>query len=98
MSKSALFLVSAVSLFSLASYAQAQDVTELNRIVIGTGGEDDNQVEVTDEDLVRLNPVDLRDLFASEPTIAVGSSLPMSQKLYVNGVEETNLSVSIDGS
>lgn len=98
MSKSALFLFSTVSLFSLASYAHAQDVTELNRIVIGTGGEDDNQVEVTDEDLVRLNPVDLRDLFASEPTIAVGSSLPMSQKLYVNGVEETNLSVSIDGS
>lgn len=98
MSKSTLFLISTVSLLSLASYAQAQEVTELNRIVIGTGGGDDNSVEVTDEDLVRINPVDLQDLFASEPTIAVGSSLPMSQKLYVNGVEETNLSVRIDGS
>ena len=46
------------------AYAQAQDVTELNRIVIGTGGGDDNSVEVTDEDLVRINPVDLQDLFA----------------------------------
>lgn len=98
MSKSALFLASTVSLFSLASYAQAQEVTELNRIVIGTNTTDDNSVEVTDEDITRINPADLQELFASEPTIAVGSSLPMSQKLYVNGVEETNLSVRIDGS
>ncbi|MEM5501632.1 TonB-dependent receptor [Ahrensia kielensis] len=98
MSKSILFLASTVSIFSLVSYAQAQDAVELNRIVIGTEANDDNSVEVTDEDIVRINPTDLQDLFAAEPTIAVGSSLPVSQKLYVNGVEETNLSVSIDGS
>lgn len=98
MAKSVLFLASTVSLFSLASYAQAQDAVELNRIVIGTNNNGENAVDVTGEDLVRINPTDLQDLFASEPTIAVGSSLPVSQKLYVNGVEETNLSVSIDGS
>ena len=98
------FLASTVSVLSLLTTAQAQEVFELNRIVIGMGtdGEDanagENAVDVTDEDLARTNPADLQDLFASEPTIAVGSSLPISQKLYVNGVEETNLSVTIDGS
>jgi len=102
--KSVLFLASTVSVLSLLTTAQAQEVFELNRIVIGMGtdGEDanagENAVDVTDEDLARTNPADLQDLFASEPTIAVGSSLPISQKLYVNGVEETNLSVTIDGS
>jgi len=50
------------------------------------------------EDIERGNPRDLQDLFKGQAGIQVGSSLPMSQKLYVNGVEENNLAVSIDGS
>jgi hemoglobin/transferrin/lactoferrin receptor protein len=57
-----------------------------------------NQVEITAEDLERKNPTDLRDVFADEPKIAVGSSIPMSQKVYVQGIEETNLAVTVDGS
>ncbi|MGJ8534257.1 MAG: TonB-dependent receptor domain-containing protein [Alphaproteobacteria bacterium] len=92
------FLACSVSLISLTSYAQAQETVELNRIIIGASDGDENSVEVSDQDLVRINPTDLQDLFIAEPTIAVGSSLPVSQKIYVNGVEETNLAVSIDGS
>lgn len=50
------------------------------------------------EQLARVNPTDLDDVFREEPGIQVGSSLPMSQKVYVHGVEETNLAVSIDGA
>jgi len=53
---------------------------------------------ITPEDLARKNPADVRDVFAGEPGIRVGSSVPMSQKVYVNGVEETNLAVTVDGS
>lgn len=81
----------------------AQDVTpfESNAIYLGSltlksGNSDD--ISVTEEDLNRDNPADLQDLFKSEPTIAVGSSLPISQKVYVNGVEETNLVITIDGA
>ncbi len=56
------------------------------------------QILISKEDLERKNPSDIRDVFANEPGVRVGSSVPMSQKVYVNGVEETNLSVSIDGS
>ncbi|MFP5515094.1 MAG: TonB-dependent receptor domain-containing protein [Alphaproteobacteria bacterium] len=56
------------------------------------------QIVIGKEELDRKNPSDIRDVFAGEPGIRVGSSVPMSQKVYVNGVEETNLSVSIDGS
>lgn len=53
---------------------------------------------IDQKELERKNPSDLRDVFAGEPGVRVGSSVPMSQKVYVNGVEETNLAVSIDGS
>lgn len=48
--------------------------------------------------LERLNPQDLADVFREQPGIEVGSSVPMSQKVYVHGIEETNLAVTIDGS
>lgn len=55
-------------------------------------------IAVTSEGLALSNPADLSELFVAEPTISVGSSIPMSQKLYVNGVEENNLAISIDGA
>lgn len=57
-----------------------------------------NQIAITSEDLERSNPSDLQDVFAAQPGVSVGSSIPASQKVYVNGIEETALAVSIDGS
>lgn len=57
-----------------------------------------NQIEISADDLARINPITLRDVFQGQPSVQVGSSLPISQKLYVNGVEETNLLVTIDGN
>lgn len=48
--------------------------------------------------LARYNPSDVRGVFNGEPSVKVGGSTPMSQKVYVNGIEETNLAVTIDGS
>jgi hemoglobin/transferrin/lactoferrin receptor protein len=57
-----------------------------------------NAVQIDRTEIERIEPRDLQDLFQGEPNIQVGSSIPMSQKLYVNGVEETALAVTIDGS
>lgn len=59
---------------------------------------DEDGVSVTSEGIALSNPADLSELFVAEPTIAVGSSIPMSQKVYVNGIEENNLAISIDGA
>lgn len=50
------------------------------------------------EDIQRLDPNDLQDLFRGTPSVQVGSSIAASQKFYVNGIEETNLAVTIDGA
>jgi hemoglobin/transferrin/lactoferrin receptor protein len=70
-------------------------------LVTGATGVDTpgaSQVVIGQEDIERLAPRDLADFFRITPSVSVGSSIPMSQKLYVNGVEETNLAVSIDGA
>lgn len=63
-----------------------------------TGAPGASQVVIGQQDIERLAPRDLADLFRITPSVSVGGSIPMSQKLYVNGVEETNLAVSIDGA
>jgi hemoglobin/transferrin/lactoferrin receptor protein len=55
-------------------------------------------VTVTSEGIALSNPADLSELFVAEPTITVGSSIPMSQKVYVQGIEENNLAIRIDGA
>jgi hemoglobin/transferrin/lactoferrin receptor protein len=57
-----------------------------------------NTTDITSADLNRLNPTDVKGVFTGQPGILVGSSLPMSQKVYVNGIEENNLAVTIDGA
>ncbi|WP_246423444.1 TonB-dependent receptor domain-containing protein [Sulfitobacter undariae] len=85
-------------LWATTALSQSNEPFQLNTIVLDAAAENDNSVEVTAEDIVRQNPADIQDLFKSEPTVSVGSSIPASQKLYVNGVEETNFSVTIDGA
>ena len=57
-----------------------------------------NSIDVTSADLARNNATDVNGVFTGQPGILVGSSIPMSQKVYVHGIEETNLAVTIDGS
>jgi len=58
-----------------------------------TGG-----VQLESEDFERINPQTLKDVFRQEPGVTVGSPLTVSQKVYVNGIEDTNLAVDIDGA
>jgi hemoglobin/transferrin/lactoferrin receptor protein len=86
-----------------ANFTPGGDAIQLAPIdVSGTGGglapvDGVGTVKITTEDLDQSNPSNLQDVFAGEPGISVGSSIPMSQKVYVHGVEETNLAVSVDG-
>ncbi|MEN2990201.1 TonB-dependent receptor [Tistrella sp. BH-R2-4] len=57
-----------------------------------------SSITIGPETLERRNPTTLKDVFAGEATVSVGGGQPLSQKVYVQGVEETNLAVSIDGA
>jgi hemoglobin/transferrin/lactoferrin receptor protein len=85
--------------------AAGPDATLLDPILVeGAGGgkaaaaDAAGSLTVGYEDMRRRNPQDVRDVFAGESSVSVGGNVPLSQKVYVNGVEETNLAVSIDGA
>ncbi|GFE51062.1 TonB-dependent receptor [Roseobacter cerasinus] len=104
MSRSVSVIVISTGLGVSGALAQDADPIELDPISVEAEdeleaeGPTGNAFALDSEDLARRNPADLQDLFKGEPSVAVGSSLPVSQKLYVNGVEENNLAVTIDGS
>lgn len=92
----------ATSLSPLPALAQSSgDDYSLGTIVFSyptVPGLGEDSVSVTSEGIALSNPSDLSELFVAEPTIAVGSSIPMSQKVYVQGIEENNLAITIDGA
>lgn len=55
-------------------------------------------VDVTSEDLVRYQVSDLEDIFRHIPSVSVGGSLGLAQKIYVRGMEDTLVNVKIDGA
>ncbi|WP_417783971.1 TonB-dependent receptor [Terasakiella pusilla] len=48
--------------------------------------------------LARRNPTSVKKVYAGEAAISVGGGIPSSQKVFVRGVEEHNLAVTIDGA
>jgi len=89
---------------SATTVGLAQEATQdqpliLNPIIIDakedvlTGG-----VQVTEADLERIDAQDIRDVFRQEPGVTVGSPMTISQKIYVNGIEDSNLAVDVDGA
>ncbi|MFC3149428.1 TonB-dependent receptor domain-containing protein [Litoribrevibacter euphylliae] len=65
--------------------------------VIGTE-EDGFNVSMTDDMIEKRQVTDLEDMFRHEPSITVGGGLPVAQKIYVRGIEDTLLNVTIDGA
>lgn len=50
------------------------------------------------ETLEKVQALDLEDVFRLEPSVNVGGSLGIAQKIYVRGMEDTLLNVTVDGA
>jgi len=55
-------------------------------------------VEITPEQLEKYQANDLEDIFRQTPSVTVGGSLGIAQKIYVRGVEDILLNVTVDGA
>ena len=53
---------------------------------------------ITPEDLEKYQAKDLADIFRFTPSVTVGGSLGVAQKIYVRGLEDTILNVTVDGA
>lgn len=92
----ALLVVGAVPV-QAASEPEKETATLETVQVLGSEEEGFN-VAVTEDMIDRQQVSDLEDLLSHEPSITVGGSLPVAQKIYVRGLEDTLLNVTIDGA
>lgn len=63
----------------------------------GNAADRGNSQYVAEAELDRARMGDLKDLFSGIASVSVGGSIPIAQKIFVNGVDMLNLSVSVDG-
>ncbi|MCA1286660.1 TonB-dependent receptor domain-containing protein [Salipiger bermudensis] len=54
--------------------------------------------QITEEEIESRNPATVKDVFAGESSVTVSGGAAMAQKVMVNGIEESLLSVTIDGA
>lgn len=54
--------------------------------------------EITEEMIEARNPSTTKDIFAGESAVNAGGGAAIAQKVFVNGIEESLLSVTIDGA
>lgn len=87
---------------SLTCVSFAEDVVELDAIIIGIEESDAQALlgneKITEEDLENRSPETMKDVFAGESSVTTSGGASIAQKVFVNGIEESLLSVTIDGS
>ncbi|OLQ92124.1 TonB-dependent receptor [Vibrio panuliri] len=87
--------LSPVALAVIAFSASAQEIETVEVTGHQLQGVD---AVVTADDLAKRQAIDLDDVFRNNPEVSVGGSAGVSQKIYVRGLEDTMLNVSIDGA
>lgn len=75
--------------------AEEADDKEIETLVIV--GKTTNSV-INTEELEKYQANDLADIFRSVPSVSVGGSLGIAQKIYIRGLEDTQLNVTVDGA
>ncbi|WP_230533392.1 TonB-dependent receptor domain-containing protein [Microvirga roseola] len=82
-----------------AQPAMAQEAIPLDPITVeGAKKDPTSDVVVKAEEIERENPRDLKQLFESDPAIAVAGGSTASQKFYLHGIDQNKLNVQIDGA
>ncbi|WP_444930992.1 TonB-dependent receptor plug domain-containing protein [Microbulbifer sp. SSSA002] len=63
-------------------------------VVVGVA----TDTEITPEELDKQQANNLSDIFRQVPSVSVGGSLGIAQKVYIRGMEDTLLNVTVDGA
>ncbi|WP_017445611.1 TonB-dependent receptor plug domain-containing protein [Gayadomonas joobiniege] len=96
MKKSVLF--AAMCAATANTYAQTEQTEKENKIervaVVGSA----TNLSITKQDIESLQANDLEDIFRKSPSVSVGGSVGVAQKIYVRGLEDAYLNVTVDGA
>ena len=98
MSASTVFKLSPLTIALLVA-SQATYAKDDIEIVEVTGHTPEGvDITIDSDQLAKSQAQDLNDIFRKDAEVSVGGSSGVSQKVYVRGLEDTMLNVSIDGA
>tara|TARA_R110002020_G_scaffold69992_1_gene181823 strand:+ start:2402 stop:4420 length:2019 start_codon:yes stop_codon:yes gene_type:complete len=83
--------------FSSPIYAQelAKNTASVEKIsVVGSA----TNLSITAEEIEQYQASDLADIFRHSPSVSVGGSVGVAQKIYIRGVEDSLLNITVDGA
>ena len=83
---------------ALPGLAQAQDPTVLAPISVTAHEVSPGGYQIGEEELEQANPIDIKEVFQGEAGVNIGGGGDLARKTYVNGLEDSNLNVKIDGA
>lgn len=83
---------------ALAQTATQSGTTVLDPISVTASEVAPGGVQIREEQIERANASSIKDVFDGEAAVNVGGGSDVSRKVYVNGIEDTNLNVKIDGA
>lgn len=90
-----------VSTLAMITAAWGQDTIILDPLTLIADGEENIEstggAVVTTEDVEALQPADVSELFAHESAVTTSGGAGPSKRIYVLGVEQSKLAVSVDG-
>ncbi|WP_025673073.1 TonB-dependent receptor plug domain-containing protein [Salinivibrio socompensis] len=81
--------------FSFSIHAQEQQTLDT---VTVTADSLSGNIAVTDEQLEARQAQDLEDIFRDTVSMNVGGGVGAGQKVYLRGIEDTNLNITVDGA
>ncbi|MEQ8505771.1 MAG: TonB-dependent receptor [Rhodospirillales bacterium] len=81
-----------------AGTAMAQDATVLAPISVTATEVAPGGYQIGEEELEQANPIDIKDVFQGEAGVKIGGGGDLARKSYINGLEDSNLNVKIDGA
>ena len=84
--------------FQSMTASSQSDVIVLDTLRVLGEAEEGFNVAVTQDMIEERQAADLEDLLTHDPSITVGGGAPVAQKIYVRGLEDTLLNVTIDGA
>ncbi|AXR06320.1 TonB-dependent receptor plug domain-containing protein [Salinimonas sediminis] len=83
------------SAFAMAQTQPASSTAAVEKIaVVGAA----TNLSINAEDIEQYQANDLADIFRYSPSISVGGSVGVAQKIYIRGLEDAYLNVTVDGA
>lgn len=90
---------SALVLLLSAEQGFAEENKDNVEVIQVLGREDalGNDAYLSEADINKTQSIDLQDMLNAQPEVSVGGGTSAAQKVYVRGIEDTNLNITVDG-